>query len=174
MRLLPREVTLLAASSGLEFAEEQIDRLAPDFLIIALSQASLSWLGFILRQASRLKERVIVLTSERQAYLPPGPTLVPTHGLGVDEIAARIRASIDCETPANLAANPEPALSSTARDLSVREVEVLHLVAEGLCTKEIANKLNLSVRTVDFHRANIKRKTRCQGIAELTRYALGL
>lgn len=42
--------------------------------------------------------------------------------------------------------------------LSLREREVLDLVHQGRSTKEIANALGLSTRTVDIHRANIKRK----------------
>jgi DNA-binding NarL/FixJ family response regulator len=56
--------------------------------------------------------------------------------------------------------------------LSTREKEVLKMVAEGASNKEIADKLNISVRTVDHHRARIIEKLNLKGTAELIRYAI--
>jgi len=56
--------------------------------------------------------------------------------------------------------------------LTPRETEVLQLIAEGLSSKQIADKLFLSVRTVDFHRANISQKLGVHDIAGLTKYAI--
>jgi DNA-binding NarL/FixJ family response regulator len=57
-------------------------------------------------------------------------------------------------------------------NLSTREKEVLKLVAEGSSNKEIADKLNISVRTVDHHRASLIEKLNLKGTAELIRYAI--
>jgi len=59
-----------------------------------------------------------------------------------------------------------------AEPLSPREVEVAKLVAEGFASKEIADKLNLSVRTVEKHRANIMDKAGVRDVASLTRYCI--
>jgi DNA-binding NarL/FixJ family response regulator len=59
-----------------------------------------------------------------------------------------------------------------APDLTSRETEVLRLIAEGLSTKQIAERLYLSPRTVDFHRANICQKLDLHDIAGLTKYAI--
>ncbi len=56
--------------------------------------------------------------------------------------------------------------------ISERETHVLGLVADGLCNKEIAKELNISVRTVETHRQNIKRKLDIHTTAGLTKYAL--
>jgi DNA-binding NarL/FixJ family response regulator len=56
--------------------------------------------------------------------------------------------------------------------LSAREREVLQLLAEGLRTKEISQKLSLSVKTVETHRKKIMEKLGIQSIAGLTRYAV--
>lgn len=56
--------------------------------------------------------------------------------------------------------------------LSDREREVLHLMAEGKTTKEIASQLNLSIKTVETHRMNIMEKLDIHTIAELTKYAI--
>ncbi len=57
-------------------------------------------------------------------------------------------------------------------DLTTREREILSLACEGLRSAEIARRLSLSVRTIDAHRRNIKRKLGIHSMAGLTRYAL--
>ncbi|MBK7895221.1 MAG: response regulator transcription factor [Anaerolineaceae bacterium] len=57
-------------------------------------------------------------------------------------------------------------------DLTPREQEVLVLIAEGLTNPEIADKLVISVKTVDRHRENIMRKLNLHSRIELVKYAL--
>lgn len=57
-------------------------------------------------------------------------------------------------------------------NLSVREQEVLGMLAKGLTTKQIADALSLSPRTVESHRAAIAAKAGTSSAAELTRYWL--
>jgi DNA-binding NarL/FixJ family response regulator len=57
--------------------------------------------------------------------------------------------------------------------LSPREREVLQLMAEGRATKEIANDLSVSVKTVETHRRQIMEKLNLFSVAELTKYAIG-
>ena len=56
--------------------------------------------------------------------------------------------------------------------LSSREREVLQLITEGRSSKEVAAILNVAVKTVSFHRENIKRKLGVRTIAEITRTAI--
>jgi DNA-binding NarL/FixJ family response regulator len=56
--------------------------------------------------------------------------------------------------------------------LSLREREVLKLVAEGASNKEVAEKLHISARTVDHHRANLMEKLNLKNTSELIRYAI--
>jgi DNA-binding NarL/FixJ family response regulator len=56
--------------------------------------------------------------------------------------------------------------------LSSREREVLQLMAEGLSTKEIADKINISVKTVETHRKQLMDKLDIHNIAQLTKYAI--
>ncbi|MFB9241088.1 response regulator transcription factor [Massilia antarctica] len=58
------------------------------------------------------------------------------------------------------------------KQLSAREHEVLQQLAGGQSNKQIARALDLSVRTVETHRLNIKRKLGIEGQAELIRYAV--
>ena len=56
--------------------------------------------------------------------------------------------------------------------LTPREREVLQLIAEGKSNKDIANLLNLSVYTVESHRANLMEKLHVRGLPELILYAV--
>jgi two-component system response regulator NreC len=56
--------------------------------------------------------------------------------------------------------------------LTDREREVLKLVAQGLPTKEIAARFEISVRTVETHRANLMRKLGLRSVALLTQFAI--
>lgn len=61
---------------------------------------------------------------------------------------------------------------NTGNDLSVREIDVLCLVARGLTNKEIADKLNISVNTVLSHRKNITSKLGIRSVSGLSVYAM--
>jgi len=56
--------------------------------------------------------------------------------------------------------------------LSRRERQVLALIAEGKRSSEIAERLHISIATVEVHRRNIMRKLGLHTVAELTRYAI--
>lgn len=56
-------------------------------------------------------------------------------------------------------------------DFSSREIEVLHLIAEGLTNLEMADKLFISKRTVEGHRQSLLDKTGSRNTAKLIRYA---
>jgi DNA-binding NarL/FixJ family response regulator len=62
-----------------------------------------------------------------------------------------------------------PALDA---ELSAREREVLQMIAEGRSTKEIAESLCISVKTVESHRKNIMEKTELRSVADLVKYAI--
>jgi DNA-binding NarL/FixJ family response regulator len=56
--------------------------------------------------------------------------------------------------------------------LSAREHDILAMIGRGMANKQIAAEAGLSVRTVETHRLNIKRKLGIEGQAELIRYAV--
>lgn len=57
-------------------------------------------------------------------------------------------------------------LSVTTINLTERELEILHLIQKGLLSKEIANKLSISIHTVNIHRQNLLRKLGVQNSIE--------
>jgi DNA-binding NarL/FixJ family response regulator len=64
------------------------------------------------------------------------------------------------------------ALPDDNERLSIREREVVQLLAEGKSNKEIGASLNISKRTVDHHRARIMDKLHVQSVGELVLYAV--
>jgi DNA-binding NarL/FixJ family response regulator len=59
-----------------------------------------------------------------------------------------------------------------ASRLSARELQVISLIGQGLGTREIADRLSLSVKTVETHRLTIKRKLSLDTNAQLVQYAI--
>lgn len=71
-----------------------------------------------------------------------------------------------------VAAEAQERAAAEADPLSEREREVLRLLALGHTNQEIAQKLYISVRTAESHRAHVMQKLRLSSRAELVRYAL--
>lgn len=70
------------------------------------------------------------------------------------------------EISSSLSANPAFVV------LTDREREALQLIAEGKSTKEVADALGVSVKTVETHRRNIMEKLNLHSVAEITKYAI--
>jgi two-component system, NarL family, response regulator NreC len=101
--------------------------------------------GYVLKEAADTELVQAVRSAARgQIYLQPA-------------LGARMAAEPDAEAP---------------DELSPREREVLRLIALGHTNAEIAEKLFLSIRTVESHRAHIQQKLRLSTRAELVRYAM--
>jgi DNA-binding NarL/FixJ family response regulator len=68
--------------------------------------------------------------------------------------------------------NKKGQLLQEEEQLTTREREVLKLIAEGLSNKDIADRLFVSVRTIEHHRAHIMRKLNIKSTASLVKYAI--
>src|SRR5882724_1530815 len=64
------------------------------------------------------------------------------------------------------------AIKSAVESLSDRQFEVFQLIGQGQGTRQIAQHLHLSIKTVEVHRANIKRKLELKSGNDLVRYAI--
>ena len=56
--------------------------------------------------------------------------------------------------------------------LSTRELQILHMIGKGMSTRETAQSLNLSIKTVESHRQRVKRKLNLSTGAQLVQYAV--
>jgi len=77
-----------------------------------------------------------------------------------------------CDKALSLLVKADHSNKTTVLDLTEREVEVLVLICQELTNREIADKLGISVRTVDAHRRNMLQKTGAKNTAGLVKYAI--
>lgn len=97
------------------------------------------------------------LTAARLAERPPRPVESPPPSPAPSGDAA---------------AGTTPPLPGLLARLSTREFEVFHLIGLGLSTRQIAERLHRSVKTIETHQANIKDKLQLDSGRELLRFAL--
>ncbi len=129
--------------------------------------------------------RILVLTSQQNESIPVQLATLGVHGFVskgeplkvVIEAVEKVLAggmffSTSKAERAALSPLPAPALPALRNPLTPREVEVAVGVASGLSSKEIAAKLDLSVRTVEKHRANIMDKVEVREVASLVRWCV--
>lgn len=64
--------------------------------------------------------------------------------------------------------------NSEGHSLTVRQKEILALIAQGYTNREIGERLDISVRTVEVHRFNLMRRLRVRNVAQLLRQAIAL
>jgi DNA-binding NarL/FixJ family response regulator len=89
--------------------------------------------------------------------------------LPAQELISAIQAVLEGET---LLSSATPDNQDEKGDLTARQREVLRLIARGSSAKDIANQLNISVRTAEFHRAAIMQRLGLHSTAQMTRYAI--
>ena len=175
------------ACSGLE-AVELADRLRPDVLLVDMMMPGLNGA----RVARRVQEtipgtRVIVLSMhESEVYvleaLNAGASGYVLKDASVEDLVKAVREVTAGRRylSARLSERAIDAYLSRSMEtqadlydrLSGREREVLFLLAEGLTNAEIGERLSLSARTVETHRASVMRKLGFQSQTDLIRYAL--
>lgn len=84
----------------------------------------------------------------------------------------RVRLHLDSFRKFRLAAQPRSQVNDRRATLSAREREVCDLLVAAQHTKEIARRLEISAKTVEFHRANILKKMQAESVVELVRMLL--
>jgi two-component system response regulator NreC len=181
------EVQVVAqASDGMD-AVEQALRLEPDVVIVDLSMPSLSGIEVVRRLARELPEcRTLVLTMHAEEEYVVHSVRGGAAGFLLKdspstEVLSAVRALASgrgyfgehaSRVLAQQMQHPSVALDDPYRDLTRREREVFHLVIEGLTTKEIAKRLDTSVKTAENHRVRVLDKLGARNTAELIRYAV--
>lgn len=161
-------------------------REKPDLLVVDLFLPSIHGLDIAREVRDKLPEtRILVLTSHANEKLPAQLVELGVHGFvakteplkavleAVDKVVAG-GMFFTSSTPAKAPLSPLPPgpVTPLKHPLTPRELEVAVGVASGLSSKEIASKLNLSVRTVEKHRANIMDKVGVREVASLVRWCV--
>ena len=175
------------AGTGLE-AKTALEQLRPDVAIIDLMLPGLSGLE-VTRQAGTLSPatRVVVLSMQaNQAYVlealrngAAGYVLKQSDLTDLVRAVRQVMAGQNYLSPeltqSAIEAYKEKAQAAALdayEGLTTREREVLLLAAEGRTNPQIAEKLVISPRTVEMHRANLMRKLGLANQTELVRYAI--
>ncbi|MBO1926776.1 response regulator transcription factor [Thiomicrorhabdus sp. 6S2-11] len=166
------------AEDGLECLE-LVRSKSPNILLLDLSMPKLSGMNVINHIKKRYTDtKVIVLTAAETLSVWKDVLDLGVGGLSMKSVSPKeltngIRevhnggSFIHSEIQPSL----EAADGLKNRRLSVREKQVVKLVAEGHKTKEIAEMLEISDRTVSKHRENLMSKLGIDSTAELTKYA---
>jgi DNA-binding NarL/FixJ family response regulator len=151
-------------SSGLETVQAVVAAQQPRATLVVSMQDELLY-G---EQALALGARGYLMKESAHALVIPAALAVLHGGTWV---SPRLNAKLLNRFLHRVRPAPAAALERGEMELTPREIEVLQFLKLGRTTKEIAATLELSMRTVDIHRANIKRKLRLRTGAELIAYA---
>jgi two-component system, NarL family, response regulator NreC len=172
------------ATDGLKVSD-LAERLKPDILVVDLMMPGLSGFDVARRVVKRIPQtRVIILSmysSEPHVVeaLQSGAMAYVVKDASPEELANAIREVHAGRRYLSAPYSNELIDSYLKRPggidpydtLTPREREVLHLVAEGLTSGEIAGRLFISPRTAESHRANLMRKLGLRSRTDLVRFA---
>jgi DNA-binding NarL/FixJ family response regulator len=161
--------------------------LAPDVIVLDISMPSLNGIEAARQlRASKSRAKVVILTMHTDvAYaaraLESGASGFVLKHSAPSELVTAIQAALKGETyvtpqiAAELLASFRHGHQPGAEpldELTARQRQVLHLVAEGRSAKEIASALRISRRTAEFHKSRLMDALGVQNMAELIQYAL--
>lgn len=173
------DMKVVAEAGDADTARRRASGLKPSILVLDLNMPGEPSLASIPKVHEGSPDTaVVVLTMQddpafaKEAFRLGAKAFVIKHAAGaelVDAIraAARGETYINPRLGARLAATPE----GPPGGLTPREIEVLRLVAAGHTNPEIAEKLVISIRTVETHRAAIHRKLGTASRAEVVSFA---
>src|SRR6476661_6688651 len=166
---------------GLEFCLRE----KPDMLVVDLMLPDINGME-IAREVRRAvpEMKILVITAHPSERLPADLMVLGVNGyVDKTEPIEYVLSAVDTVRSGGMffasrvrAKGGNAGLAITRPPLEVpltdREQEIAKLVAAGQMSKEIAAKLNLSVRTVEKHRANIMEKVGVREVASLTRWCI--
>ena len=174
------DIDVVGTLSNGQEAVDRVEELAPDVMLLDLNMPQVSGLNateMILEK--RPDTRILILS------MHDSPEYISTalrHGAAgyvlkdvpTDEIHLAITRVMAGERYLCTGAKGslEPNTADGREPLTSREQTILLHLAQGRSNKDVAQALNISVRTVETHRQNIKRKLGISSTAGLTRYAL--
>jgi len=186
--LLEREDDLQVVGEAADgrAAVKMARELHPQIVVMDISMPGLNGIDATRQILSALPDvKVLALSAHSDAKLV-GETLQGgasgflLKDVAVEELVSGIRTVMSGHTYlspriAHLAGTEYLSTSSNGGGrsrLSVREREVLQLIAEGKATKEVAAVLGVGVKTAETHRRSIMEKLNIDSVAELTKYAI--
>lgn len=178
------EFEVVGVASSLRTTLPILERTQPDVVLadLSLEDGSGTELVRAVRQA-KLKTRVLIVTGFRDGFAASEALKAGVAGYVLKTRPTReLVEAINTVTKGDRYLSPNislqlPDASQTQRapgfaDLSRREGEIFRLVVEGWSSKEIAQRLCISIKTVETHRSNINRKLSVRRTTDLIRFAV--
>lgn len=168
---------VIGEAGDAQAGERLIREQDPDLALIDIGLRGESGIDLIARLASNgLSTRLVVLTMyDSPEYvskaMTAGARAYVLKDAPAQELFTAIEAVLAGGSYYSSGVRPLAAAPATPALLSQREKEVLAMLADGASNKQIASTLGMSVRTVETHRLNIKRKTGIEGTSALLKYA---
>ena len=174
------------ASDGIEAVELSV-KLQPDVLVVDISMPGLNGIEVVRRVTQDVERtRILVLTMHAEEEYVLHVVRAGASGfLLKDSASAEMVKAVKSlasgkgyfgahasQVLARQVHRPQKTLEDPYRSLTPREREVFHLIVEGLTTKEIAKRLDTSVKTAENHRSRVLAKVEARNTAELIRYAV--
>lgn len=176
------DMEVVGEAGDVQEALRKVGAFKPDILLLDLIMPggpTVDWIPELQSKSDRT--RILVLTMQSDPVFARTALRLGASGLILKEtptdtlvdVVRRVAGGgtyVDPAVGARLAREPE--FEGPPDGLSSREAQILGLVALGLTNQEIADKLFISVRTVEAHRTHIQQKMDFSSRAELVRYAL--
>jgi RNA polymerase sigma factor (sigma-70 family) len=163
-----------------------IETLQPDLVLLDVTMPGLNGFGTLEEITARFPDvRVIILTMHEareyaiQALRAGAAGFIPKSAASAElkeaiETVMRGKTYVSTETAQEgLLATEQAAREQRLLDkLTPRQRQILVLIAEGKSTKQIAGELNISVKTVESHRAQVTERLNIHDVAGLVRFAI--
>ena len=180
------EVKVVAEGAGGRQTLELIKAFNPNILLLGITMPGFSGLELLKEIVDKFpRVRVVVLTlHDNEEYaalaLRAGAAGFISKSAASNELEMAIKAvargedyiATEVSKQATLKYLKGAVSGTFPTVLTARQREVLKMIAEGHATKEIARRLNISVKTVETHRAQLMERLNIHDIAGLVRYAL--
>lgn len=182
------DMQVVAEASDGEAALQCARKHAPDIVVMDISMPGMNGLVATRTLKSLQPDSIIVILTRHgddaylQELLRAGADGYVLKQSAASELVQAIRATaarnqyldsaLTARVTAGFLARSGRKAQATGVSLSDREAEVLRLIAAGYSNKEIAAQLELSVKTVEVHKANASRKLGLKGRIDIVKYAL--
>jgi two-component system, NarL family, response regulator NreC len=183
-RLLEREAEIVATASDGQQLVERARQHRPDIIVSDINMPGMSGLDAMRRlKADGFRSKFIFLTLHTDSRLAAEAMRAGASGYllkhaGAEELIAAIHAVMEGHTYLTPLMTREVLWAIGQPDgvqspaLTPRQLDVLRLIAEGKRMKEIANELNISVRTVETHKQDLLQTLGLETTADLIKFAV--